>query len=116
MEITYGLDIQSHDDKYLQAAESAMDYAQEAMVPGAFLVDTFPIRSFSPQLPDPCTLLTIHPEVKYVPEWFPGAGFKLFAKEARRLFELAVDGPLEYVKESLKVRSRGPRKPSELLD
>ena len=51
MEIAYGLDVKSHNDKYLQAAERAMDCAREAMVPGAFLVDTFPIRSFSPQSP-----------------------------------------------------------------
>jgi len=112
MEIAYGLDIRSHEDKYLQAAERAMDHAQEAMVPGAFLVDTFPIRSSSPQSLGPYTLLTIYLEVKYVPEWFPGAGFKRFAKETRRLSELAVDGPLEYVKEALKVGSHGPRKPA----
>lgn len=50
LEITYGLDIESHDDKYLQAAEGAMEYAGRAMIPGAFLVDTFPIREFSPDL------------------------------------------------------------------
>lgn len=48
MEIAYGLDIKSHEDKFLQAAEHAMKHAQKTMVPGAFLVDTFPIRSSSP--------------------------------------------------------------------
>ena len=47
MEITYGLDIKSHDDKFLKAAEHAAEYIIKAMVPGAFLVDTFPIRSSS---------------------------------------------------------------------
>lgn len=42
-------------------------------------------------------------KVKYVPEWFPGAGFKIFAREAKALFDLAVDGPLEYMKQSLEV-------------
>ena len=42
--------------------------------------------------------------VKYVPEWVPGAGFKTFAREARGNVELAVDGPLECVKESMRVR------------
>ena len=45
----------------------------------------------------------IYPKVKYVPEWFPGAGFKRFAKEGVRVFGMAVEGPLEWVKESLKV-------------
>ena len=39
----------------------------------------------------------------YVPEWFPGAGFKTFAREAKELFDLAVDGPLEYMKQSPEV-------------
>ena len=42
-------------------------------------------------------------KVKHVPEWFPGSGFKRFAKETRAMFDVAVKGPLEYVKESLKV-------------
>ena len=49
MEMTYGMDIKSHEDKFLQAAEKAMKYLESAIVPGAFLVDTFPIRSS----PDP---------------------------------------------------------------
>ena len=49
------------------------------------------------------TELTIKPQVKHVPDWFPGAGFKRFAKIGRELFKVAVDGPLEFVKQSLKV-------------
>ena len=45
MELTYGMDIKSHEDKFLHAAERAMNYLESAIVPGAFLVDTFPIRS-----------------------------------------------------------------------
>ena len=47
MDITYGLDIKSHEDKFLQSAEHAMQLADRVMIPGAFLVDTFPISSFS---------------------------------------------------------------------
>ena len=49
MEITYGMDIKSHEDKFLQAAEQAMAHFESAVVPGAFLVNTIPIRS-SPTL------------------------------------------------------------------
>jgi hypothetical protein len=45
MDITYGIDIKSHEDQFLQAAERAMDCAEKTMVPGAFLVDTIPIRA-----------------------------------------------------------------------
>lgn len=44
MDITYGLDIKSHEDQFLQAAERAMQLAGRTLVPGAFLVDTIPIR------------------------------------------------------------------------
>lgn len=45
MEITYGMNIESHEDKFLRTAERALDYIKKVLVPGAFLVDTFPIRS-----------------------------------------------------------------------
>ena len=41
--------------------------------------------------------------MRHVPDWFPGAGFKQFAKLARELSDAAVNGPLDHVKESLKV-------------
>jgi hypothetical protein len=44
--------------------------------------------------------------VKYIPAWFPGAKFKQFAQAAREDFEVAVDGPLDYVRDGLKVRLR----------
>ena len=46
MDITYDLDIKSHEDKFLQAAERAMEWGEGAVLPGAFLVNTFPIRPF----------------------------------------------------------------------
>jgi len=45
MEMTYGMDIKSHEDKFLQAAERLVELVGETLEPGAFLVDTFPIRS-----------------------------------------------------------------------
>jgi hypothetical protein len=43
MNLTYGFDIKSHDDPFLSAAERALAIILEVAVPGAFLVDTFPI-------------------------------------------------------------------------
>jgi hypothetical protein len=58
----------------------------------------------------PCgTRLILPPQVKHVPDWFPGAEFKQFAKIGRGLFDVAVNGPLDYVKESLKVGLSVPR-------
>lgn len=41
--------------------------------------------------------------VKYVPEWFPGAGFKKFAKKAKADLDRLADLPFYHVKESFKV-------------
>jgi hypothetical protein len=38
-----------------------------------------------------------------VPDWFPGAGFKTFAKVARRKLEAIVNEPIDHVKESMEV-------------
>ena len=53
MEITYGLNVESHEDRFLQTAQHAMVYLERVMIPGAFLVDTFPIRSFGLWFVDP---------------------------------------------------------------
>ena len=45
MEMTYGMDIKSHEDRFLQTVEKAMEHFWSAVVPGAFLVDTLPMCS-----------------------------------------------------------------------
>ena len=42
--------------------------------------------------------------VKYVPEWFPGVGFKRFAKTAKMHIDNLANLPFQHVKESLEVR------------
>jgi len=52
MEMAYGIDIKSHEDKFLQAADQALKHFETAMIPGAFLVDTLPIcLSLNPRIP-----------------------------------------------------------------
>ena len=43
--------------------------------------------------------------VRYLPDWFPGTGFKALAKQVREKFQIAADGPMEYVKSGMKVSS-----------
>ena len=40
-------------------------------------------------------------QVKHVPEWFPGAGFKKKAREWRKLSEAMINEPYEMVKEKV---------------
>jgi len=43
MEMTYGMEVESHENKYLQAAERVVALIGQTVEPGAFLVDIFPI-------------------------------------------------------------------------
>lgn len=45
MEMTYGINITSNEDKFLRAAVEAVDITTRAMIPGTFLVDIIPMRT-----------------------------------------------------------------------
>jgi hypothetical protein len=47
MYLAYGFDIKSHEDPFLSAAERALVIMEEAVVPGTFLVNAFPICTWS---------------------------------------------------------------------
>lgn len=80
--IAYGIDVQSSDDPYIELAEKAISGMVQAAVPGTFLVDTFPF-------------------LKYVPEWFPGAGFKKKAKQWRKYTMDMVEIPFQVTKRNI---------------
>ena len=82
MSIAYGIDIKDSEDPYILVAEEAVSQVAEAGVPGAFWVDFFPI-------------------LKYVPSWFPGAGFQKIAARARVMATSMAEEPFRYVKEQL---------------
>ncbi|KAL0066758.1 hypothetical protein AAF712_006149 [Marasmius tenuissimus] len=65
--VTYGLDVKGPNDPVVRTAERAVEMANHAATPGAFMVDALPI-------------------LKYVPAWFPGAGFKRKAREWNNLY------------------------------
>ncbi|THU80027.1 cytochrome P450 [Dendrothele bispora CBS 962.96] len=67
MDITYGIN-SKEAEPYITTAIEALDSIAIAGTPGAFLVDMLPF-------------------LKYVPEWFPGAGFK---KKAKKWSELRI--------------------------
>ena len=55
--MTYSVNVRPYNDPYIAIAEEGIAAGAELVVPGAFLVDIFPI-------------------LKYVPAWFPGANFQ----------------------------------------
>jgi hypothetical protein len=82
MKIGYGIVIQESDDSYISIAEEVLNGIAEAGILGAFLVDLFPI-------------------LKYVPSWFPGAGFQKKAGRWREVNHIMADKPFGYVQEQL---------------
>jgi len=104
LSITYGMDIKSADDRFLNANLEAAHALAAVLVPGKFLVDVIPIRVCLRAQTVVYKHLMNLLIVRYIPDWFPGTGFKALAKEAREKFKISVDGPLEYVKNAMKVR------------
>lgn len=61
------MDTKPVNDPWIDLAEQAMLASASAAVPGKFLVDVIPW-------------------LKYIPEWFPGAGFQRQAREWKELW------------------------------
>ena len=103
LSITYGIDIKSTNDEYLKASIEAAHALVMALVPGKFLADIIPIRGYLRAQAVTDKHLTKRLIVRYIPDWFPGANFKVLGKKARDKFKVAVNGPFEYVKNAMKV-------------
>ena len=80
MKIGYGIAVQESDDPYISIAEEALNGVAQASIPGAFWVDLFPI-------------------LKYVPSWFPGAGFQKKAARWREAINTMAVKPFHHVQE-----------------
>ncbi|KAJ7362535.1 cytochrome P450 [Mycena albidolilacea] len=79
MSIAYGIDVLPMNDPYLKLLQESMHGLAEASVPGKYLVDAIPI-------------------LKYIPTWFPGAGFKRAAKEWGEMTRQSVRVPFAEAK------------------
>ncbi|KAI0267099.1 cytochrome P450 [Gloeopeniophorella convolvens] len=62
--MTYGYEVLESGDTFVRLVDIAMSNLNEVVRPGAFLVDAIPA-------------------LKYIPAWFPGAGFKRYAAKMR---------------------------------
>jgi cytochrome P450 len=96
MKIGYGIAVQESDDPYISVAETASDGVTQAGIPGAFLVDLAPI-------------------LKYVPSWFPGAGFQKKAAHWKNAINTMVEKPFRDVQEQLKIGKATPSVATSLI-
>ncbi|KZT03583.1 cytochrome P450 [Laetiporus sulphureus 93-53] len=82
MEIAYGHIVTSPDDKYIHHADLVMQAVAKHGSPGATPVD-------------------LVPALKYLPTWFPGAGFKRTALAAHEALRKMLDEPFEMVENAM---------------
>ncbi|KLO06513.1 CyP450 monooxygenase [Schizopora paradoxa] len=93
----YGHEVVEANDSYVSLVEEGTIFAGSAAVPGQFLVDIFPW-------------------LKYVPTWFPGAGFQKIAQQGRRLSHDMRYIPYENTKNKILSGEAGQSLVSRLLD
>ncbi|KAG2018348.1 cytochrome P450 [Coprinopsis cinerea AmutBmut pab1-1] len=89
VEITYGVETESPEDPFISTMTEVANGFGEACLPGRFLVDTIPI-------------------LKYVPSWFPGAGFQKFAAYYKAMEERSRYEPFEHVLETMRNGASSP--------
>jgi hypothetical protein len=77
----YGHDISPTNDYFVTLSEQAVKKIAEALLPGAYAVNTFPI-------------------LRHIPAWFPGAGFKRFAAECKTLTDNMQNVPFNFVRKN----------------
>ncbi|OCH91972.1 cytochrome P450 [Obba rivulosa] len=91
--ITYGISLDTPEDKYITILEESSRLGVKAAMPGTYLVDFLPI-------------------LKYAPSWVP---FQREAKYASHLMELSITGPFEHVKRDLEAGTAPPSFVQQLL-
>ena len=82
MSVSYGLPVLESNDPHIALAEETVRSAAEAGIPGTFLVDLLPV-------------------LKYVPSWFPGAGFKRKAARYAAVNAEVVDQPFKIIQRKM---------------
>ncbi|KAH9918445.1 cytochrome P450 [Fomitopsis serialis] len=81
MRVAYGYDVSQGpgEDHFVTLAEELARLTAKASKPGRWLVDSFPM-------------------LRYIPAWFPGAGFKRWARTARIITHEFAAAPYMYAK------------------
>lgn len=97
--LAYGIDVSGVDDPYVIVGKQSVQAVTSCTLPGSFLVDTFPLRK-SPLAPFEF-LLEQASIVKFVPSWFPGAGFQIKAASWKHSVNTAREKPYNVVKDRM---------------
>ncbi|KAF9058200.1 cytochrome P450 [Panaeolus papilionaceus] len=82
LKVAYGYQVAGNDDPLVVALEDGMKQLGVLNIPGKYWVEYFPI-------------------LRFVPEWFPGAGFKHLARVIGESMSRLEDQPLEWAKKQI---------------
>ncbi|KAJ3485041.1 hypothetical protein NLI96_g5232 [Meripilus lineatus] len=97
LKISYGYTVEDGADPLVDLVERAMGQFSQISRPGAFLVDVLPV-------------------LRYLPSWFPGAGFKTQLALWSKTFSDMEDVPFDFVKKQMQRGTNVPNFTSELLE
>jgi len=99
--ISHGYLVKEQDDPIVDVVEAAVSGFSECLEPGAYLVDVIPLRK--PHLLLRCIVGNANhsSSVRYVPDWFPGAGWKSKAKRFANLLEDMAEIPHQFTKDQV---------------
>ncbi|CAL1702358.1 unnamed protein product [Somion occarium] len=95
--MAYGYAVEEDEDPYVNQVDKAVTEFTIVTTPGAFLVDVLPV-------------------LRYLPSWFPGAGFQRIASEWREDLRQMADIPYELVKQKMREGAALPSFTSRLLE
>ncbi|KZV94902.1 cytochrome P450 [Exidia glandulosa HHB12029] len=96
MGLVYGIQVDDASHEHVKNAEASIAFFAKALQPGRYLVDIIHI-------------------LKYVPAWFPFAGFQREAREAREVRERQAELPFRHVVEEMATGRAPPSFVSLLL-
>jgi hypothetical protein len=113
LKIAYGYTIEPHkSDPLVALAGKSLDEFAKAAVPGVWVVDMMPFREYSVDLEEKAKPLA----VRYLPDWFPGTGFKRTARQWRATLTDLTERPYAFVKHQMAHGKHEPSFLSQLLE
>lgn len=95
--ISHGHRVKDSNDRFLKLSDAVTDEFSEAVAPGAFLVDQFPL-------------------LRHLPSWVPGTAWRKTAEKYRRHVTDAVAEPFAFVKQQMAAGTAIPSFVSRNLD
>ncbi|KAF5360382.1 hypothetical protein D9756_005180 [Leucocoprinus leucothites] len=96
LHISHGYEVKEADDPLVVLANVALEQFSLSAAPGSFLVNLIPAMS-------------------WIPAWFPGAKFKITAREWANTLNEMVERPYQYVKEQMAQGTAAPSFTENLL-